>query len=48
MYDLIVENGDVAGVNVSELTAILKFSSEKLGFDGEWVASICIMIDFAI
>ncbi|KAL4589924.1 hypothetical protein LXL04_002836 [Taraxacum kok-saghyz] len=31
--DLIVENGDVVGVNVSDSSGRLQFSSEKLGFD---------------
>ncbi|KAL7597095.1 hypothetical protein Lser_V15G28985 [Lactuca serriola] len=47
VYDLIVESGDVVDVNVSELTAILQFSSRKLGFDAEWAASICTMIDIS-
>ena len=31
--DLIVENGHVVGVNVSDSSGRLQFSSEKLGFD---------------
>lgn len=34
MDDLIVENGHVVGVNVSDSSGSLQFISEKLGFDG--------------